>query len=101
LSIYPVIADRRSFSREVHPPCRAQPNAHALVGETPRDAAAHAAERQPREALVRQHGMRLRIAVDDRLCDIGHHHLGVDDSPARILDALARDHLRGAEVKSM
>ncbi len=40
LSIYPIIAERRMFSREVSLLRRAQPDANALVDETPLDAVA-------------------------------------------------------------
>ena len=55
---------------------------------------ATAAEHQEREPLVRQFGARLRMAIDELLREIGEYHLGMRADPDRILDALARDHLR-------
>ena len=140
LSLYPVIAERRAFEREVHLLRRAEPDAATVVAERPRDSVidllrdltaqivrvttqltqtrisyyfqneraelslaanlpyvrqlATAAEHQEHEPLVRQFGARLRMAIDELLREIGEYHLGMRADPDRILDALARDHLR-------
>ena len=145
LSIYPIIAQRRAFAREVDLLRRAQPDADTVAREGPSEsvgeilhdltsqvvivaaqlsqarityyfqnedpehglastlpyvlALARSAEREGREPAIRQLATRLRMAVEDLLCDIGDAHLGVTASPDKVLDALARDHLRNPKAQ--